>query len=188
MGIDLRSDAAANRTRVVEAARAAFAEHGPDIAVDEIARLAGVGVGTLYRRFPNKEQLVRAILEERVAELLTLLHTSVHDSDPLTALEAFLDAVVRIQAEDRGVVRLMAQALGPAAYPDNVGELYDELWRLLRAGQRVGQIRADVKKQDVPALLRMANAAVSPADAPCDGLQAARRCTSIVVSGLRSSS
>jgi AcrR family transcriptional regulator len=182
---DLRSDAAANRARVIEAARAAFAEHGPDITVDEIARLAGVGVGTLYRRFPVKEDLVRAILEERVAELLALLHTSAQDCEPLTAIEDFLDAVVRIQAEDRGVLRLMAQALGPAAYPDNIGELYDAVWRLLRAGQRAGQVRADVKKQDVPALLRMANAAVSPADAPCDGLKAARRCTSIVVAGLR---
>jgi len=182
---DLRSDAAANRARVIEAARAAFAEHGPDITVDEIARLAGVGVGTLYRRFPTKEQLVRAILEERVAELLTLLHTASEHSEPLVALDRFLDAVVRVQAEDRGVLRLMAQALGPAAYPDTIEELYDEVWRLLRAGQRTGQIRGDVKKEDVPALLRMVNAAVSPADAPCEGLKAARRCASIVIAGLR---
>jgi AcrR family transcriptional regulator len=187
MATDLRSDAAANRARVIEAARTAFAERGPDITVDEIARLAGVGVGTLYRRFPTKEDLVRAILEERVAELLAELSVAAEQSEPLDALAGFLDTVVRLQAEDRGVLRLMAQALGPAAYPDNIGELYDEVWRLVRAGQRDRRIRADVKKADVPALLRMINAAVSPLDAPCDGLKAARRCVSVVVDGLRRS-
>jgi AcrR family transcriptional regulator len=181
----LRSDAAANRDRLIEAAREVFAEHGPDVKVEEIARRAGVGVGTLYRRFPGKEELVRAILEERVAELLRLLSAEPPGSDPFTALGNFLDALVRLQAEDRGVLRLMAQSLGPAGYPDNVEELYDALWLLIRRGQRDGQIRPDVKKQDVPTLLRMANAAVSPADQTCVEIGAALRCSALLLSGLR---
>jgi AcrR family transcriptional regulator len=153
--------------------------------VEEIARRAGLGVGTLYRRFPAKEQLVGAILEERVSELLLLLRGSPAKSDPLTALGEFLDAVIRMQAEDRGVLRLLAQTLGPAAYPDNIGELYDVVWRLIRRGQRSGQIRADLTKKDVPALLRMANAAVSSSDRACTELDAALRCSLVLLDGLR---
>jgi AcrR family transcriptional regulator len=144
-----------------------------------------VGVGTLYRRFPGKEQLVGAILEERVSELLLLLRESPAKSDPLTELGKFLDAVIRMQAEDRGVLRLLAQRLGPAAYPDNIGELYDVVWRLIRRGQRSGQVRADLKKKDVPALLRMANAAVTSVDTACTELDAALRCSSVLLDGLR---
>src|SRR3954465_9341110 len=107
MATDLRSDAAANRDRLIAAARTAFAEEGTDVKVEEIARRAGVGVGTLYRRFPGKEQLVRAILEERVSELLLLLRVTPAEADPVAALGKFLEAVVRLQAEDRGVLRLM---------------------------------------------------------------------------------
>jgi AcrR family transcriptional regulator len=185
MATELRSDAAANRARLIEAARAAFAEHGPDVTVDEIARLAGVGVGTLYRRFPKKEQLVRAILEERVSDLLLLLRSI--EGDSVATLTSFLDAMVRIQADDRGVVRLMAQTLGDAAYPDNVSDLYDAVWALIRSGQRAGQIRDDVKENDVPSLLRMANATVGNSGSPREELKAALRCASIVVDGLRSS-
>ncbi|MFL5841914.1 MAG: TetR/AcrR family transcriptional regulator [Thermoleophilaceae bacterium] len=185
MATDLRSDAAANRDRLIEAAREVFAEHGPDVKVEEIARRAGVGVGTLYRRFPGKEQLVSAILEERVAELIRLLAGEPADTDPFTALGNFLEAVVRMQAEDRGVLRLMAQSLGPAAYPDNVEEVYDAVWQLIRRGQRSGLIRPDVKKQDVPTLLRMANAAVSPVDETCTEIAAALRCSALLLDGLR---
>jgi AcrR family transcriptional regulator len=184
MATGLRVDAAANRDRVIEAARAAFAEEGTDVKVEDIARRAGVGVGTLYRRFPGKEQLVGAILAERVSDLLILLRETPAQTDPLTALGKFLDAVVRMQAEDRGVLRLLAQTLGPAAYPDNIGALYDTVWRLIRRGQRSGQIRADVKKKDVPTLLRMANAAVSPMDEARTELDAALRCSSMLLDGL----
>jgi AcrR family transcriptional regulator len=183
---ELRSDAAANRDRLIEAARDVFAEHGPEVHVDEIARRAGVGVGTLYRRFPSKEELVRAILEERVEELLRLLAAEPAESDPLAALGAFLDAVVRLQSQDRGVLRLMAQSLGPAAYPDNLSDLYDALWQRIRRGQRGGRIRADVKREDVPTLLRMANAAVNPLDEKPAEIGAALRCSALLLEGLRS--
>jgi AcrR family transcriptional regulator len=181
----LRSDAAANRGRLIEAARDVFAEQGPDAKVEEIARRAGVGVGTLYRRFPGKEELVRAILEERVAELLSLLAAEPGETDPFAALGEFLEAVVRLQAQDRGVLRLMAQSLGQAAYPDNLPDLYDAVWQLIRRGQRGGQIRPDVKKEDVPTLLRMANAAVSPLDETCNEIGAALRCSALLLDALR---
>jgi AcrR family transcriptional regulator len=185
MATDLRSDAAANRDRLIAAARTAFAEEGPDVKVEEIARRAGVGVGTLYRRFPGKEELVCAILAERVSDLLRILAAGPADADPLVALGEFLEAVVRIQAEDRGVLRLMAQTIGAAAYPDNINDLYEEVWRLIRRGQRAGQIRADVKKKDVPTLLRMANAAVGSPDSICTEMDAALRCSGLLLDGLR---
>jgi AcrR family transcriptional regulator len=181
----LRSDAAANRDRLIEAARDVFAEHGPEIKVDEIARRAGVGVGTLYRRFPSKEDLVRAILEERVAELLRLLAAEPAESDPFAALQTFLEALVRLQAEDRGVMRLIAQSLGGSALPGNLGDLYEAVWQLLRRGQRSGRVRPDVEKEDVPTLLRMVNAAVSPRDETCTEIGAALRSSALLLDGLR---
>jgi AcrR family transcriptional regulator len=185
LATDLRSDAAANRDRLIEAARSAFAELGPDVKVEEVARRAGVGVGTLYRRFPSKEDLVRAILEERVAELLVLLRATAGDTEALAALGAFLEALVRMQAEDRGVLRLMAQSLGAEAYPDNIETLYDEVWTHVQRGQRAGQIRADVECDDIPALLRMANAAVGPAGTGCVEIDVALRCSALLLAGLR---
>jgi AcrR family transcriptional regulator len=182
---DLRSDAAANRDRLIEAARSAFAELGPDVKVEEVARRAGVGVGTLYRRFPSKEELVRAILEERVAELLELLRATSADTEPLAALGVFLEATVRVQAEDRGVLRLMAQSLGAEAYPANIETVYDEVWSLVQRGQSSGRIRTDVGRDDVPALLRMVNAAVGPAHTGCAEVDAALRCSALLLDGLR---
>lgn len=184
MATELRSDAVANRVRIIEAARDAFAENGPDVAVDEIARRAGVGVGTVYRRFPGKAELVRAILEERVSELLSLI-SGAADEDPLRALDRFFDAVIHLQAKDRGVLRLMAQAVGETAFPANGADLYAAVWRLIRAGQRAGQIRSSVKKADVPALLRMVNGAVATPNESGPDLPAARRCSALLLDGLR---
>jgi AcrR family transcriptional regulator len=181
----LRSDAAANRDRLIEAARIVFAKRGLDATVEEIAKQACVGVGTLYRRFPGKEELVRAILEERVTQLIGVLEATPADADPVVALGAFLDAMVRLQMEDRGMLRLMAQTLGPSSHPDNVHEVYDAVWRLIRRGQQSGQIRADLKKKDVPALVRMANAVISPATAVSTERSAALRCAAVLLDGLR---
>jgi AcrR family transcriptional regulator len=185
MGTALRSDAAANRDRVLEAARQAFAELGPEAKVEEVAQRAGVGVGTIYRRFPSKAELVRAILHERITELDAALVQLSGDAEPFAALSSFVDVLVRMQAEDRGVLRLMAQALGPAALPESVDRLHDGVWKLIKRGQSRGQIRPDVKKADVPRLLRMATAAISPADAACPDVPAALRGAAILLDGLR---
>ena len=83
----LRADAARNSEKILRAARAMYAESGPDASLEEIARRAGVGIATLYRRFPNKEELVRAALEQKITEAMSpAIARALDDSDPLRAL------------------------------------------------------------------------------------------------------
>src|SRR3954470_3515659 len=90
----LRRDAERNRRRILEAARRGFAERGLGITLDEIARLAGVGVGTVYRRFPNKELLIDALFEERIGEVVALARAAAGDEDAWRGLSRFLEGAV----------------------------------------------------------------------------------------------
>ena len=94
----LRADAARNRTRILDAARAAFAEAGLDVGVEEIARRAGVGKGTLYRRFPTKEALVRAIFDDLLEDIERL-------ATEADAVPDARDAFARSSARRRGCRR-----------------------------------------------------------------------------------
>src|SRR4051794_39871605 len=111
----LRADAARNRARVLDAARAAFAEGGLDVGVEEIARRAGVGKGTLYRRFPTKEALVRAIFDDILEEIARLVEEADAEPDPWTAFARYLHATARMQASNQGFYDVVAQRLGAAA-------------------------------------------------------------------------
>src|ERR1700754_516540 len=111
----LRADAARNRARIVEAARAAFAESGLDVGVEEIARRAGVGKGTLYRRFPTKEALVRAIFEDLLEDLEALVDEFAAVEDAGEAFVGFIRESMRRQATNQGFLDVVAQRLGSAA-------------------------------------------------------------------------
>src|ERR1044071_6244492 len=111
----LRPDGARNRARVLDAARPAFAEAGLDVGVEEIARRAGVGKGTLYRRFPTKEALVRAIFEDILDEIERIVEDSEAEPDPWAAFTAYLAATARMQASNQGFYDVVAQRLGAAA-------------------------------------------------------------------------
>src|SRR5207244_6862512 len=110
-----RADAARNRTRILDAARSAFAEVGLDVGVEEIARRAGVGKGTLYRRFPTKEALVRAIFEDLLEDVERLAEEVAAEPDAWDALVRFLGEAVRRQASNQGFLDVVAQRLGAAA-------------------------------------------------------------------------
>src|SRR5262249_1607030 len=103
----LRRDAERNRQRILEAARQGFAERGLGITLDEIARLAGVGVGTVYRRFPNKELLIDALFEERIGEIVADGRKAAADEDAWRGLSRFLEHQVDRLARDRGLRELV---------------------------------------------------------------------------------
>jgi AcrR family transcriptional regulator len=103
----LRRDAERNRQRILEAARELFAERGLGVSLDEIARHAGVGVGTVYRRFPDKEQLIDALFEARLGEILAAATASLEMSDPWDALAHFLERSLELQVEDRALKELL---------------------------------------------------------------------------------
>src|SRR5215212_11501130 len=90
-GRPLRRDAQRNRERILAAARALFAERGVDATLDDVAARAGVGVGTVYRRYPNKDALLDELFEERIGELAALAEASRTAADPWTALVHFLE-------------------------------------------------------------------------------------------------
>src|SRR3954465_13945154 len=155
MAATLRSDAQRNRDRIVEAARRAFAEEGLDVGVDEIARRAGVGTGTLYRRFPTKTSLVQAIFEQRLDDLQPVVERALGRDDAWEGFVELVLATVAQQAEDQGFGQMVVQRLGPAALPPQIRRrFFAPLEELLARAQKAGHIRADISADDLPAIVR----------------------------------
>jgi len=160
----LRADAARNRTRVLDAARTAFAEAGLDVGVEEIARRAGVGKGTLYRRFPTKEALVRAIFEDILGEVERLVDEVDEEPDAGAAFAQFLSRAARMQASNQGFYDVVAQRMGAAALTEQQREsLLNALARPLERAQQAGAVRDDLVPEDVQLMFRMIGAATRPA-------------------------
>src|SRR3982074_3482909 len=103
----LRRDAERNRQRILDPAGALFAERGLGVSLDDIARHAGVGVGTVYRRFPDKEQLIDALFEDRLGEILAVATPRPRRSAPGEALVHFLEGSMELQVEDRALKELL---------------------------------------------------------------------------------
>jgi AcrR family transcriptional regulator len=160
----LRADAARNRARILDAARTAFAEAGLDVGVEEIARRAGVGKGTLYRRFPTKEALVRAIFEDLLDDLDKVVGDVAGESDANVAFMRFLDESARRQATNQGFLDVVAQRLGAAMLTaDQRRRFLGSIARPLRRAQEAGGVRADLEPEDVVMIFRMLGATTRPA-------------------------
>ena len=152
----LRADAARNRARVLEVAYETFAADGLGVPIDEIARRAGVGAGTVYRHFPTKEDLYRAVIEDRINRIVDDGRALLASGDPGEALFTFLRSMVlQWGATDRGLAEALAgfgidvKAAMPEAEDAFLGLLDD----LLRAAQKAGTVRPDVDVRDVKALM-----------------------------------
>jgi AcrR family transcriptional regulator len=160
----LRADAARNRARVLDAARTAFAESGLDVGVEEIARRAGVGKGTLYRRFPTKEALVRAIFDDFLDDLEALVEEVAARPDAGEAFMFFLAESARRQATNQGFLDVVAQRLGAAALTaEQRRRFLNGMARPLRRAQDVGSVRADLVPEDMQMIFRMLGATTRPA-------------------------
>src|SRR5437868_128914 len=117
----LRKDAQRNRERLVEAARAVFAERGLDVALDEVARRAGVSIGTLYNRFPTRADLVAAVFADRAETVLRVCEHALAADDAWDGFVRFVEQISRMQAADRGYNDLSARSIPQAApTPDHV--------------------------------------------------------------------
>jgi AcrR family transcriptional regulator len=152
----LRRDAERNRQRILEAARRGFAERGLGITLDEIARLAGVGVGTVYRRFPHKELLIDALFEERIGEVAAVAQAALQDEDGWRGLRTFLTGAITLLAADRGLRELM---LGSSRTPERIlqgrSQIKPAVERLVARAQAQGALRDDVRAPDFPLILMM---------------------------------
>jgi AcrR family transcriptional regulator len=148
-----RADARRNHRRVLDAARRCFAEDGLDAQIDDIARAAGLGVGTVYRHFPTKAALVDALAADRFERLVEKAHEALEHSDPWEGFCDFMRSSAEIQANDRALSEVMGsrpQMMDEAA---TAAGLYEPMAELVRRAQRAGSMRRDAVPDDVPALI-----------------------------------
>jgi AcrR family transcriptional regulator len=149
----LRADARRNQKRVLQAARRCMARKGLDAQIEEIARAAGVGVGTVYRHFPTKEHLVEALAMDRFERLAELAREALVTEDPWAGFEEFIRASALIQSEDRALSEVLTsrpETMTRAAESVDILGLVSEL---MGRGQAAGVIRADADPRDVPMLM-----------------------------------
>ena len=147
----LRRDAQANRDRIVAAARAAFAAEGIEVPVEEIARRAGVGMGTLYRHFPAKEDLIDAVLEDAFAEFISAAEQALAEQDAWAGFRGFLERVFALHAENRGLKDIIAtRAHGKARAEAMRARMRPLLRRLIERAQEQGALRDDFTLEDMP--------------------------------------
>lgn len=176
----LRADAARNVDRILRAARDVYAELGPDAPVEAVARRAGVGERTLYRRFLTKADLVRAALDHSIAEdLMPAIDEARHADDPLRGLTQLIEAAISLGAREHNLLKA-AQRAGSLTADISVS-LDEALSDLLREGQRVGRIRADLVADDLPRLVAMLYGVLATMDADSGGW---RRYVALIVDAI----
>jgi AcrR family transcriptional regulator len=152
----LRRDAERNRQRIVDAARELFAEQGLGVTLNDVAHHAGVGVGTVYRRFPDKAQLIEELFEQRLEEIVAFAGAGLEDPDPWHGLKTFLERVLELVASDRGVKDLVtANTEGLERISKIRGRLLPIARELVRRAQEAGQVREDVSAADLPVIQLM---------------------------------
>jgi AcrR family transcriptional regulator len=164
----LRADAARNVERILRAARDVYGELGPDAPVEAIARRAGVGERTLYRRFPTKADLVRAALDQSIAEDLTpAIEDAGRADDPLRGLARLIEAAIALGAREQNLLTAAHRAGSLTA--DISDSLNVALGDLVRRGQQAGIVRAELVSDDLPRLIGMLYSVLSTMEPTSDG-------------------
>ena len=180
----LRRDAERNRLRILQAAREAFAEEGLSVTLDEIARRAGVGVGTVYRRFPDKEQLIDALFIDRMEEFRALAEECMNHEDPWEGLVGFLERATAQHACDRGFKEVALSGTHGLERVARARQLmFPIVNRLVERAQADGSLRPDFAATDVP-LLQVMLGSLSECTRGSDP-EVWRRFLGIVTDGLR---
>jgi AcrR family transcriptional regulator len=181
----MRADARRNYERLLEAAKAAFAEHGTDAPLDDIAKRAGVGSGTLYRHFPTRLDLIEAVFQlqlesvvGRAADLMTV-------PDAGDGLTQFLRQLIDYSNTYRGLASALMAALnneGSALARSCHATLYGAAGRLLDRAKQEGTVRPDV---DLGDLLKLVNGIALATEQDCDDVHLSDRLLAMLVDGLR---
>ena len=181
----LRADARRNREKVIAAARAVFSEHGRDAQMDDVARRAGVGVGTVYRHFPTKEALIEALMVAAFEAIAAQAEAALEVEDPWEAFSSVLWRGAEIMSADRALSEVFASIPGAmeSAMPTVEG-LTDTMAEVIRRAQEAGVLRGDLIVDDIPMVMCGIGSATKK-EHRCEG--AWRRHLSIVLDGLRES-
>ncbi|WP_405962805.1 TetR/AcrR family transcriptional regulator [Streptomyces sp. NBC_00723] len=159
-GQPLRSDAERNRGRIIAAARTVFGRDGLGASMASVAREAGVGIATLFRHFPAKEDLVAAVFADRMDAYVTAVGEALDDTDPWGGFTGFIEAICAMQAADRGFADVLTMNFPAAeAFEARRAEAYQGFLELITRAKRSGHLRDDFASQDL-ILLLIANAGV----------------------------
>jgi len=170
---ELRADARRNYERVLDAATEVFAASGPDASIDEIARLAGVGHGTVFRRFPTKDDLMYAVVERHVGQMCTLAEEALGSDDPGEAFFDFARTAAELVMTTPGLHKCVVRC----GEKPRAAELEELGRKLVLQAQRAGALRRDLDSSDVGPLIRAALLAAPPGqwgrylDVVLDGLR-----------------
>ncbi|QJS98939.1 TetR/AcrR family transcriptional regulator [Streptomyces asoensis] len=156
----LRSDAERNRGRITAAARAVFARDGLNASMASVARETGVGIATLFRHFPTKEDLVAAVFADRMDAYADAVATALDDPDPWHGFTGYIEAACAMQAADYGFADVLTTTFPTAkALEKRRNEAYEAMLRLIHRAKAAGRLRDDFDPSDL-VLLHMANAGV----------------------------
>jgi AcrR family transcriptional regulator len=154
----LRADAERNRQRLLVAAKELFATRGLHVTLDDIARHAGVGTGTAYRRFPNKDALIEALMVDRIHEIGAIARESLDDPDPWRALAGFFERALALQAADRGLKDILwTSGHGREQVVHARRAIAPPVNKLVARAVEAGVVRADMATSDVPVINYMLN-------------------------------
>jgi AcrR family transcriptional regulator len=180
----LRADAERNRRRILDAAAELFATKGLSVGLDEIAHHARVGVGTAYRRFPDKRQLIEELFEDRVARMVELAEEALAADDSWEGLAGFLERATELQIANRGLKEIVfGSDQGTALAKGARARVAPLTERLVRRAQASGVLRSDFVASDVP-LLQFIVSSVAELTAP-HASELWRRYLALVLDGLR---
>jgi len=177
----MRADARRNYERILSVAREAFAEQGPDAPLDDIARKACVGAGTLYRRFPSREALIEAVYRADIEELSAEAYDLIDKLPPEEALAAWLRAQVAFVTRKRGLAQTLKEAMDKDSETFTLCRtlITDAAAALIKPAQEAGKVRADIEPRD---LLRMGHAIGLACETSPDAID---RLLSVMLDGLR---
>ncbi|MFI2104590.1 TetR/AcrR family transcriptional regulator [Isoptericola sp. NPDC019693] len=183
----LRADAERNRRRLIAAARELFAARGIDVTLDDVARHAGVGVGTVYRRFANRAELVEAVLDSAVNQVVGRAEQALDREDPWQAFEQFFLAAAADFAENRGLRQILVEGgHGVGTTLDVAGtRLAPAVEALITRAQEAGQLRTDIAHTDFPMVQLMLGAVTEHSREIAPDLW--RRYATLLLDGLRTS-
>jgi AcrR family transcriptional regulator len=178
-----RADAQRNRIRLLETAKAAFAEKGSGASLDEIARTAGVGAGTLYRHFPTRDALIEAVYRNETEQLVAAATRLAETHPPITALRQWLLLFVDYMATKHGMYEALNSIVGGTSdlYSASTAQVKQAIAGLIDRAVACGEIRLNLDPLDLlRALAGVANISSGP-----DGKQAAKRMVDILIAGIR---
>jgi AcrR family transcriptional regulator len=151
----LRKDAARNRELLIAAAREVFARRGIEASLDDVARRAGLGVGTAYRHFANKYELLTALMTQTIDEIVAQAEYAATMDDPWEGLVTFLEAALTVQAKDRGLREVLMGVHDPEKLEQVHDRIAAPLDEIVRRAKRARLVRRDVEPSDVGVIIGM---------------------------------